>query len=106
MRVLCAMLTALAVTAGTAAAEQASISGTVTLKFEPPRAAPARVPTEEQRRLRECGARWNQKLAAGRKARDEAAMRRPPQEMIPQALTRVDYRRCMYACLTDPSRSC
>jgi hypothetical protein len=33
-------------------------------------------------------------------------VRRPPQEMIPQALTRVDYRRCMYACLTDPSRSC
>ena len=64
MRFVCAMLTSLAITAGTAAAEQVTISGTVTLKFEPPRAAPARALTEELRRLRECGARWNQKLAA------------------------------------------
>ena len=105
MKVLCAMLTALAVTAGTAAAEQAAISGTVTLKFEQPRPAPTRVLTEEQRRLRECGARWNQKLAAGSKQRAEAATRNPMQG-IPQALTRADYRRCMYACLTDPSRGC
>jgi hypothetical protein len=105
MRFMCAMLTSLAITAGTAAAEQATISGTVTLKFEPPRAAPARALTEELRRLRECGARWNQKLAAGSKQRAEAAMRIPMQG-IPQALTRADYRRCMYACLTDPSRGC
>ena len=109
MRVLCAMLTALAVTAGTAAAEQASISGTVTLKFEPPRPAPARTLTEEQRKLRECGARWNQKLVAARKDRGQAEMRRASQgatAAMPRALTRADYRRCMYACLTDTAGDC
>ena len=106
MRFMCAMLTSLAITAGTAAAEQATISGTVTLKFEPPRAAPAPTLTGEQRRLRECGARWNQKLAAGRNERAAAAMRRPTQGTMPQALTRADYRRCMSACLTDPARGC
>ena len=106
MRCMCAILTSLAITAGTATAEQATISGTVTLKFEPSRAAPARTLTEEQRRLRECGARWNQKLVTARNERAQAAMRRPTQGTMPQALTRADYRRCMDACLSDPPRSC
>ena len=109
MRFIIAMLTLLAVMADTGSAEEATISGTVTLKFEPRAAPPARALTVEQRKLRECAARWNQKLAASRKDRAEASMRRArpmTPGTVPQALTRADYRKCMYACLTDAPTGC
>ncbi len=78
----------------------------------PPKPAPDAVPTGEQR-LRRCDEGWNKKITK-RAAKDDgyqayvAAHAAFPAQAAPRkpALTRLEYRRCMYACLGDSRPAC
>jgi hypothetical protein len=142
MNVFSATLVCLALTAAPAAAEtqyQSTMSGnvkvevapqdanaaqpkpgdTLTVHFVPPPKQPADVEDDPAEKLRQCGDKWNKKLAEYNKhvlpkLKKYLAYnnkwggypaQRPPTSDEP-LLTRASYRACIYACLGDTTVAC